>query len=299
MAGKKFLLEQSLAAGYATELEVNLFNGARRADVYLPEEQLAFEVQCSRLSNQEFEKRTAQYRAEGLQVRWLFGERYKIGRHLTAQQRQMLSYHQHLGFYMFFLLEGEVYLYYHIKTRGKQAAYQRQKITDNLIEALLHPENIVTQKAPAYQITSDDLQRRRAELAQGLALHNLTLLWEQSHFYLSQLNLLATPDYFIALLVHRLPFIPGTGSVVHHKLLHEIAQPTYSLAELSALWQPIFADEVLYFDLPQVSRDDYLASYLRQYLPIYRATGLCQLTGTSIRFDLQKIQLLFLVNAKN
>lgn len=66
----------------------------------LVEETLALEVQCSSLSISRLQERTKDYRQAGFQVLWLLGKSLWLKDHVTALQKQFLSFSQNVGFFL-------------------------------------------------------------------------------------------------------------------------------------------------------------------------------------------------------
>ncbi len=69
-------------------------------------ENLALEVQCSPLGQDEFERRTRAYQDLGISVVWLLGSRHFLKRRLTALQRNILQFSSTCG-YFFWNLDVE------------------------------------------------------------------------------------------------------------------------------------------------------------------------------------------------
>lgn len=63
------------------------------ADLFV-NDNLALEVQCSRLSEQRLFQRTKAYQSHGIQVLWLLGEKLWLGNRLSPLQRHFLYFSQ-------------------------------------------------------------------------------------------------------------------------------------------------------------------------------------------------------------
>lgn len=69
------------------------------ADLFI-NDNLALEVQCSRLSEQRLFQRTKAYQSHGIQVLWLLGEKLWLGNRLSPLQRHFLYFSQNMGFHL-------------------------------------------------------------------------------------------------------------------------------------------------------------------------------------------------------
>ena len=93
------------------------------ADVLLPDQKLALEVQCSSLSMERLKERSDAYRMHGYQVYWLLGKNLWLKKSLSALQEGFVYFSQNRGFHLWELdLEKqEVRLHYliHQDLRGR------------------------------------------------------------------------------------------------------------------------------------------------------------------------------------
>ncbi|KRN28439.1 hypothetical protein IV38_GL001439 [Lactobacillus selangorensis] len=136
-AGKTLLTQFCGQAGLRCEQEAYLDEVQQRADVFVPNRNLVLEYQCSPLAAAELQTRTEGYGEIGLEVAWLLGPRYRLGRTLTPAQQQFLHYRPEWGFYLLFLEPEQecVRLYHHIrKADFRRTFYQMTSWT-------LHQEN--------------------------------------------------------------------------------------------------------------------------------------------------------------
>ncbi len=85
------------------------------ADVFV-NHKLVLEVQCSSLKLERLIERTMSYQKEELTVIWLLGKNLWLKRHLSQLHRQVLSFSQYLGFYLWEidLSKNEIRLKYFI-----------------------------------------------------------------------------------------------------------------------------------------------------------------------------------------
>lgn len=97
----KLLLQAALtAAGMPAEVEVPLADGALRADV-LASPNLAFEVQCAPLSDEEYHHRHSLYRCIGITDIWLVGRRHYLGQQL--KKTQLIYFRQNSAWECYYL----------------------------------------------------------------------------------------------------------------------------------------------------------------------------------------------------
>ena len=102
----KAALYQSLVADASVQVEVFLPEMKQLADLLVNEE-LAIEVQCSRLSQKRLRERSQSYRQNGYQVLWLLGEKLWLGKTISLLQKDFLYFSQNMGFHLWELDWGK------------------------------------------------------------------------------------------------------------------------------------------------------------------------------------------------
>ena len=70
------------------------------ADVLLPDQKIALEVQCSSLSMERLKERSDAYRMHGYQVYWLLGKNLWLKKSLSALQEGFVYFSQNRGFHL-------------------------------------------------------------------------------------------------------------------------------------------------------------------------------------------------------
>lgn len=100
LEGKLTFKRQLEGMGQAAILEYNLPEIKQRADVFLPNQNMILEYQCSPISFPEISRRTENYRQLGIDALWILGDR-----HLTAAKRldsvaKFARFEANLGFYI-------------------------------------------------------------------------------------------------------------------------------------------------------------------------------------------------------
>lgn len=95
----KAALYQALSQSENVTVEAVLPELHQVADV-LVNDNLALEVQCSRLSEKRLRERTTSYHKAGFNVLWLLGEKLWLGERLTPLQRHFLYFSRNMGFHL-------------------------------------------------------------------------------------------------------------------------------------------------------------------------------------------------------
>lgn len=115
------------------------------ADVLLPDQKIALEVQCSSLSMERLKERSDAYHKHGYQVYWLLGKNLWLKKSLSALQEGFVYFSQNRGFHLWELDldKQEVRLHYliHQDLRGR-LYYRTQHFPfygGNLLEVLRTP----------------------------------------------------------------------------------------------------------------------------------------------------------------
>lgn len=70
------------------------------ADVLLPDQKIALEVQCSSLSMERLKERSDAYHKHGYQVYWLLGKNLWLKKSLSALQEGFVYFSQNRGFHL-------------------------------------------------------------------------------------------------------------------------------------------------------------------------------------------------------
>ncbi|NQG96706.1 competence protein CoiA [Streptococcus suis] len=95
----KTILYDWLRKHETVKLEVPLPQIQQVADLLVNQE-LALEVQCSRLSISRLQERTAAYQQAGMAVLWLLGKNLWLGERLTNIHKQFLYFSMNMGFHL-------------------------------------------------------------------------------------------------------------------------------------------------------------------------------------------------------
>ncbi|QNQ83297.1 competence protein [Lactobacillus sp. PV037] len=98
LLAKELMCSSLIAAGYYARTEIPLANQQLRADV-LVENNLAFEVQCAPLSQEEFNHRHNLYKAIGVKDIWIVGQRHYLKRSLKKSQKIFLRKSKYWNWY--------------------------------------------------------------------------------------------------------------------------------------------------------------------------------------------------------
>ena len=295
--GKRDLMWMCKEQGILAQDEVPLADAKRRGDVYLPELKRVFEVQCSPISSEELIERTNCYAEEGIQVCWIFGNRYSLDKFLNKQQRNVLNYHPNLGYYFLQMWGGRFFIYYNIRLWRRKLRYQVKGFSSENLEKVWDLPNLSVDKAPVNPVMKRDIEWQKNEISRGIMLNAPAIMKEQYYFYYFLLNFRLMPDSFFALLVYKLPFVVGTGAILHHVLLKMVRDTeSFTLQKLRNLWKKTFEIGYWVDHLPFVTPEEQLESYLRFYLPIMRANGFCKIKGDCITFSKERLNELFSEN---
>lgn len=155
LTGKQLLYRWFTQQGIPCKLEAYLPKLKQRPDLLIWLNQkipVAIEFQCSFISVADMMKRTQNYQKSGYNVFWILGERFKLKRKLTVQQRLFLSYNNKLNYHLFFLdtVYQRVYIFHHLiefernqllKSRVYQIALTHKKMTLEKIKDQLQKIN--------------------------------------------------------------------------------------------------------------------------------------------------------------
>lgn len=122
LLGKQELKAALTAAGWSARLEIPLAGGQIRADV-LAAANLAFEIQCAPLSQEEFRHRHRCYQQAGVTDVWLVGRRHFLGPKIKKTQMIYLRRNKWWDDYYLEIdvLRHQLRLLYHLR----QAAWSR------------------------------------------------------------------------------------------------------------------------------------------------------------------------------
>lgn len=163
------------------------------ADV-LVNDNLALEVQCSRLSEKRLRERTTSYHKAGFNVLWLLGEKLWLGERLTPLQRHFLYFSQNMGFHLWELDAKQrlVRLHYLIYEDWHGKVHYLTKscsLSGNLMAFFRLPYQ--KQKLSTYDVNQDS--NLLSYIQRQLSSRNTSWLKRQEKAYLQGKNLLTLP----------------------------------------------------------------------------------------------------------
>lgn len=189
----KAALYQALSQSENVTVEAVLPELHQVADV-LVNDNLALEVQCSRLSEKRLRERTTSYHKAGFNVLWLLGEKLWLGERLTPLQRHFLYFSQNMGFHLWELDAKQrlVRLHYLIYEDWHGKVHYLTKscsLSGNLMAFFRLPYQ--KQKLSTYDVNQDsDLL---SYIQRQLSSRNTSWLKRQEKAYLQGKNLLTLP----------------------------------------------------------------------------------------------------------
>lgn len=191
-------LYQSLSQSEKVVVEAVLPELHQVADI-LVNDNLALEVQCSRLSEKRLRERTASYHKAGFNVLWLLGEKLWLGKRLTPLQRHFLYFSQNMGFHLWELDAKKrlVRLHYLIYEDWHGKVHYLTKncsFSGNLMAFFRLPYQ--KQKLSTYEVKQDS--NLLSYIQRQLFSRNTSWLKRQEKAYLQGKNLLTLPlsDFF-------------------------------------------------------------------------------------------------------
>ena len=186
-------LYQSLSQSEKVVVEAVLPELHQVADI-LVNDNLALEVQCSRLSEKRLRERTASYHKAGFNVLWLLGEKLWLGKRLTPLQRHFLYFSQNMGFHLWELDAKKrlVRLHYLIYEDWHGKVHYLTKscsLSGNLMAFFRLPYQ--KQKLSTYDVNQDS--NLLSYIQRQLSSRNTSWLKRQEKAYLQGKNLLTLP----------------------------------------------------------------------------------------------------------
>lgn len=186
-------LYQSLSQSEKVVVEAVLPELHQVADI-LVNDNLALEVQCSRLSEKRLRERTASYHKAGFNVLWLLGEKLWLGKRLTPLQRHFLYFSQNMGFHLWELDAKKrlVRLHYLIYEDWHGKVHYLTKncsFSENLMAFFRLPYQ--KQKLSTYEVKQDS--NLLSYIQRQLSSRNTSWLKRQEKAYLQGKNLLTLP----------------------------------------------------------------------------------------------------------
>lgn len=189
----KAALYQALSQSENVTVEAVLPELHQVADV-LVNDNLALEVQCSRLSEKRLRERTTSYHKAGFNVLWLLGEKLWLGERLTPLQRHFLYFSQNMGFHLWELDAKQrlVRLHYLIYEDWHGKVYYLTKscsLSGNLMAFFRLPYQ--KQKLSTYDVNQDS--NLLSYIQRQLSSRNTSWLKRQEKAYLQGKNLLTLP----------------------------------------------------------------------------------------------------------
>lgn len=189
----KAALYQALSQSENVTVEAVLPELHQVADV-LVNDNLALEVQCSRLSEKRLRERTTSYHKAGFNVLWLLGEKLWLGERLTPLQRHFLYFSQNMGFHLWELDAKQrlVRLHYLIYEDWHGKVHYLTKscsLSGNLMAFFRLPYQ--KQKLSTYDVNQDS--NLLSYIQRQLSSRNTSWLKRQEKVYLQGKNLLTLP----------------------------------------------------------------------------------------------------------
>ena len=189
----KAALYQALSQSENVTVEAVLPELHQVADV-LVNDNLALEVQCSRLSETRLRERTTSYHKAGFNVLWLLGEKLWLGERLTPLQRHFLYFSQNMGFHLWELdaTQRIVRLHYLIYEDWHGKVHYLTKscsLSGNLMAFFRLPYQ--KQKLSTYDVNQDS--NLLSYIQRQLSSRNTSWLKHQEKAYLQGKNLLTLP----------------------------------------------------------------------------------------------------------
>lgn len=189
----KAALYQALSQSENVTVEAVLPELHQVADV-LVNDNLALEVQCSRLSEKRLRERTTSYHKAGFNVLWLLGEKLWLGERLTPLQRHFLYFSQNMGFHLWELDTKQrlVRLHYLIYEDWHGKVHYLTKscsLSGNLMAFFRLPYQ--KQKLSTYDVNQDS--NLLSYIQRQLSSRNTSWLKRQEKAYLQGKNLLTLP----------------------------------------------------------------------------------------------------------
>lgn len=189
----KAALYQALSQSENVTVEAVLPELHQVADV-LVNDNLALEVQCSRLSEKRLRERTTSYHKAGFNVLWLLGEKLWLGERLTPLQRHFLYFSQNMGFHLWELDAKQrlVRLHYLIYEDWHGKVHYLTKncsFSENLMAFFRLPYQ--KQKLSTYDVNQDS--NLLSYIQRQLSSRNTSWLKRQEKAYLQGKNLLTLP----------------------------------------------------------------------------------------------------------
>lgn len=189
----KAALYQALSQSENVTVEAVLPELHQVADV-LVNDNLALEVQCSRLSEKRLRERTTSYHKAGFNVLWLLGEKLWLGEGLTPLQRHFLYFSQNMGFHLWELDAKQrlVRLHYLIYEDWHGKVHYLTKscsLSGNLMAFFRLPYQ--KQKLSTYDVNQDS--NLLSYIQRQLSSRNTSWLKRQEKAYLQGKNLLTLP----------------------------------------------------------------------------------------------------------
>ena len=189
----KAALYQALSQSENVTVEAVLPELHQVADV-LVNDNLALEVQCSRLSEKRLRERTTSYHKAGFNVLWLLGEKLWLGERLTPLQRHFLYFSHNMGFHLWELDAKQrlVRLHYLIYEDWHGKVHYLTKscsLSGNLMAFFRLPYQ--KQKLSTYDVNQDS--NLLSYIQRQLSSRNTSWLKRQEKAYLQGKNLLTLP----------------------------------------------------------------------------------------------------------
>ncbi|EHO52744.1 competence protein CoiA family protein, partial [Lentilactobacillus kisonensis] len=129
LKGKLTFQRQLTAIGCHVEIEVTMAAIEQRADVFLPDDRVVLEYQCSPISFTEIHRRTVNYHQLDNDVIWILGDYHRAKALRSEMVAKFAKFQAQLGFYIIFYsaVNDQFWLFYQLKeVAGKIERQTRQ-----------------------------------------------------------------------------------------------------------------------------------------------------------------------------
>lgn len=279
--GKENLAYWGKKQGYKVNIEEFFKEEKRRGDLYLPEEKKVLELQCSPMGLKEIKKRTRDYEKAGCSLQWVLGKRYALKRKFTKQQVHFFQYHPQLGYY-FLLLKENLVLYAHCYHKQGRSVYQKKMISSKKDFLSLWKIEKYYELPCEIKFLNKEVYLKAFRLSLSKGYKNT--LKEQEYFYVRHKHLLNLPDIYYELASVTLPFMKGSGIIVHYELLKKVQGKLFTYEELFSLWEKVLKVPNFVYEMPLVKGENLAKSYAKTYLPYLKSQGFCQYNKSHVKF---------------
>ncbi|MBU9789716.1 competence protein CoiA [Lentilactobacillus sp. IMAU92037] len=177
LKGKLMFKQQVEAIGHLVEIEATMMSIEQRADVFLPNDQLVLEYQCSPISFSEIARRTRNYRSLGYDVIWILGDRRRTGILRSEAVAKFARFHPQLGFYIIFysVANNQFWLYFQLRELAGKIVSQARNFS-TLAAILKFVQSYQQPATPAISLNKNrtSLLNQLKRIQQSIVLKNNT-----------------------------------------------------------------------------------------------------------------------------